>query len=92
MTSILTMPLSKRPRKSVCGLTRDTVTTASASRAFLSQQTGSPQLLVPMCTAVMSVLTGTPRACSLTPYSASSSRWPSAVAPPWLPIAATTNG
>ena len=42
------MPLSKRPRKSVCGLTRETVTTASASRAFLSQKTGSPQLLVPM--------------------------------------------
>ena len=32
----------------MCGLTRDTVTTASASRAFLSQKTGSPQLLVPM--------------------------------------------
>ena len=42
------MPLSKRPRKSVCGLTRDTVTTASASKAFLSHHTGSPQLLVPM--------------------------------------------
>ena len=61
----------KRPRKSVCGLTREMVTTASASRAFLSHQTGSPQLLVPIGTAVMSVLTGTPRACSLMPYSAS---------------------
>ena len=40
----------------------------------------------------MSVFTGTPSACSLTPYSPSSSRCPAAVAPPWLPIAATTNG
>ena len=29
---------------------------------------------------------------SVTPYPASTSTWPSAVAPPWLPIAGRTNG
>ena len=35
---------------------------------------------------------GSRSASSVTPSSASSARWPSAVPPPWLPIAATTNG
>ena len=30
--------------------------------------------------------------CSVTPYEASTSIWPSAVAPPWLPMAGTMNG
>ncbi len=55
------------PRKSVCGLTRETVTTPSAARAFLSHQTGTPQVFVPTLTASMSVFTGTPRWASSMP-------------------------
>ena len=35
---------------------------------------------------------GTPMLCGVTPYSASISSWPAAVAPPWLPIAGTMKG
>ena len=67
ITSILSRPLSNRPRKSVCGFTRETVTTPSAARALRSHHTGWPHELVPTATASMSVSTGTPRWASSMP-------------------------
>ena len=43
-------------------------------------------------TVSISQRTGQPIAASVTPSSARRARWPSAVPPPWLPIAATTKG
>ena len=51
---------------------------------------GSPAR--PSSTASMVARTGTPIDSDVIPQPASTSRCPSAVAPPWLPIAGTMNG
>ena len=92
MVSIFSRPLSYRPVNEVCGLIRFSRTMPSASKALRSKWIGRPNELVPRTTVSISERIGQPTAASVTPSSASSARWPSAVPPPWLPIAATTNG
>ena len=46
----------------------------------------------PYSTVSMVARTGAPTVASVTPRCASMPAWPSAVAPPWLPIAGTMNG
>ena len=92
IASILSRPLSYRPVNDVCGLIRLSRTMPSASKALRSKWIGRPKELVPRTTVSISERIGQPTASSVTPSSASSARWPSAVPPPWLPIAATTKG
>ncbi len=92
MTSILTRPLSTSPWKSVCGLTRFTTITPSASAASREVQTGPPNALWPTVTASMVETISAPTVSSVTPRPASTARCPAAVAPPWLPMQGTTKG
>ena len=64
----------------------------SASYALRSKWIGKPNEFVPSTTVSISDRIGQPTAASVTPSSAKRSRCPSGVPPPWLPIAATTNG
>ena len=80
------------PTKSVCSFTRLMGMIRSASYAARSNHTGRPFAQSPRCTVSTVVTTGTPRRSSVTPYPASTSRCPSSVPPPWLPIAETMKG
>ena len=91
MAIILASPLSRSPRNEGCGLTRLTMTMPSARHASRSTITGRPPAS-PIRSTSMEEHTGAPTVASLTPMPASSSACPSPVAPPWLPIAGTTNG
>ena len=66
--------------------------TASASAAFLSNQTGTPRAVAPSCTTSIVASMGQPIASGVKPSAPSSSVWLSARAPPWLPMAGTMNG
>ena len=85
-------PLSTGRSKLVCDLTRLMQSTASASAAFLSKRQGMPFSVAPYSTVSMVARIGAPTLASVTPRWASTPAWPSAVAPPWLPIAGTMNG
>ena len=54
--------------------------------------TFTPSALVPTSVTSIDASIGAPTSRSVTPYPASTSRWPSAVAPPWLPMAGTITG
>jgi|GEM_PF-5037263 len=71
---------------------RFTRITPSAPCAFLSMCTVAPIGVLPITTVSMEERIGAPIASSVMPYSAMSSIWPSAVAPPWLPMAGTMKG
>jgi len=92
MTSIFWIPLPSVPRKSVCGFTRLRTTIASASSAAELSTTSNSSRAVPTFLTSISARIGTPIACAVTPYCASTSICPSGVAPPWLPIAGTMKG
>ena len=92
MTSILTRPLSTSPWKSVCGLTRFTTITPSASARSRDAQTGTPKALSPTDTTSIDETTSAPTLSAVTPRSRSTARCPSAVAPPWLPMHGATKG
>ena len=69
-----------------------TSTTPSASEAILSMNTGTPRSVSPSSTTSMEDRIGAPQDSSVTPRLSSISTCPSAVAPPWLPIAGTMKG
>ena len=92
MTSILTSPLSTSPWKSVCGLTRLTTMTPSASARSRAAQTGAPNALSPTLTTSMVETTSAPTVAGVTPRPSSTARCPAAVAPPWLPMQGTMKG
>ena len=96
MASILQMPDSCLATNPGCGLTRARMNTASAAAAWRSKCTSStlptPESQRPTATASMSERIAQPALSSVTPRSASSATWPSAVAPPWLPMAGKMNG
>lgn len=92
MASIFTSPLSLAARKALCGLTRLKTMIPSASCARRSMRTDMPLSRRPTSTVSMLERIGQPALLSVTPSPASSAFWPSAVAPPWLPMAGTTKG
>ncbi len=71
---------------------RLTSTTPSASEAILSMYTGTPRSVSPSSTTSMEDRIGAPQNSSVTPKDSRISTCPSAVAPPWLPIAGTIKG
>ena len=93
---ILSRPLSTGPLKSVCGLTRliGTMTSAS-SAAWRSDRRTRDRRPAPRRSSTVSMLDAdlaSDRRLGDPEADARTSSWPSAVAPPWLPIAGTTNG
>jgi hypothetical protein len=65
---ILARPDSTCPRKSVCGLTRPTgITTSASSWAIRSNQTGTPSSSVPSWTVSIDARIGQPTNASVTP-------------------------
>ena len=92
ITIIFMSPLSQGPRKATCGLIRLTTTIPSASAANRSRCTGNPLAETPISTVSMLARMGAPTVSSVMPMPASMSRWPSAVAPPWLPMAGNRKG
>src|SRR5215207_897803 len=92
MADIFRRPLSISERKSVCCLILPTTTTPSASEAMRSMKTGTPLSVSPSSTTSIEDLMGTPTDSSVTPRLRRISTCPSAVAPPWLPIAGTMKG
>ena len=91
MAIILSRPLSTGPLKSVCGLTRLIgMMTSASSWAWRSMKTGIPPTS-PILTVSMLERISQPIVASRMPSDARTSSWPSAVAPPWLPMAGTTN-
>src|SRR5215218_4396116 len=92
MADIFRRPLSISERKSVCCLLLPTTTTPSASEAMRSMKTGTPLSVSPISTTSIEDLIGAPTDSSVTPRLRRISTCPSAVAPPWLPIAGMTKG
>jgi len=90
--SILTRPLSLGARNALCGLMRLKRTMPSASKANLSMRTSMPLARRPSSTVSMLERIGQPTVCSVTPSWARTLICPSAVAPPWLPMAGTMKG
>ena len=91
-TSIFVQPLSIGPRNWVCGLIRLTGMTRSAPAAWTSRCSGRPRTSWATTTVSIDERISQSRASAVMPSLASVASWPSAVAPPWLPIAGTTNG
>src|SRR5919199_1828322 len=89
---IFIRPLSISERKSVCFLILPTITTPSASWAMRSIKTGTPSFVSPSSTTSIEDRTSAPTDSSVMPRLARISTCPSAVAPPWLPIAGTMKG
>ena len=85
-------PLSIGPRNWVCGLIRLTGRTRSAPAAWTSRCSGRPRMSWATTTVSIDERISQSRASGVIPSLASVASWPSAVAPPWLPIAGTTNG
>ena len=69
-----------------------TSTTPSASEAILSMYTGTPRPVSPSSTTSIDERIGAPQSSSVMPRDSRISTCPSAVAPPWLPIAGTIKG
>src|SRR5215213_6928813 len=92
MDAIFRRPLSTPERKSVCCLILPTTTIPSASEAMRSMYTGTPLWVSPISTTSIEDLIGAPTDSSVTPRLRRISTCPSAVAPPWLPIAGTRKG
>ena len=92
MAIIFIRPLSSRPSKVVCHLTRATIITASAACAAASMKTSIPSSVVPSETTSARLTMGQPMDCSVIPKCARTSACPSGVAAPWLPIAGKING
>ena len=92
MTIILQSPLSTLPVKPVWGLTRFRTTIPSDSLALRSRYTGKPVDVVPTRITSMEERMGARTVSSVMPLLASTSIWPAAVAPPWLPMPGITNG
>ena len=91
-TPIFVQPLSIGPLKQVCGLMRLTGMIRSAPAALRSRYSGMPSAVRATSTVSIVARISQPMASSVIPSDSSIARWPSAVAPPWLPIAGTTNG
>ncbi len=64
----------------------------SAAAALASRCTTIPHGVDPSTTVSIVARISAPTDSAVTPRCSSIARWPSAVAPPWLPIAGTTNG
>src|SRR5262249_1046450 len=93
MTSILRSPLPIRSLvKSVCGLTRLMNSVRSASSAGRDTKTRMSFSVRPISMVSIEALIGAPADSSVIPKVARISFCPSAVAPPWLPIAGKMNG
>ena len=92
MVSIFIQPLSTGPVYSVWALMRFTTTMPSAAAAMASMRTGMPSTVSPMRTVSMDERMGQPTASSVTPSDCRTESWPSAVAPPWLPMQGTRKG
>src|SRR5918995_4044107 len=90
--AIFMRPLSTPERKSVCCLILPTTTTPSASEAMRSIKTGTPLSVSPISTTSIEDRIGAPTDSSVTPRLRRISTCPSAVAPPWLPMAGTMKG
>ena len=74
------------------GLTRLTGTMRSApSKALRSTNTGTPGTTSPRSTVSIEERISQPIVAGVIPYPARTASWPSAVAPPWLPMAGTMN-
>ena len=76
----------------MCGFTRFTTMVAAAAAATASVTTGTGQSSCGSATTSMLERMGQPMRSAPRPYDSSTARWPSAVAPPWLPMAGTRNG
>ena len=77
----------------MCCLTRLTTIVAAAAAAWASVTIGTGRSCSPATgTTSIDERTSQPSQPSAKPYAARTSRWPSAVAPPWLPMAGTRNG
>ena len=85
-------PLSTSPWKSVCGLTRFTTMTPSASAMSRATRTGPPKALSSMETTSIDETISAPAVSAVAPRPASTARCPSAVAPPWLPMQGAMKG
>ena len=80
---ILQRPLSTGARKEVCGFTRPTTITAVGIVGVAVHEDRHARPVVrPGAPATSSERMGQPMLSSVMPYSASTARWPSAVAPP----------
>src|SRR4051812_10356420 len=92
IATIFASPLSISAWKSVWALTRLTARIPSAFAAWASRWPAGPSGSRASSTVSMVGWMGIPPVCSVIPRSANIWTWPSAVAPPWEPIAGTTNG
>ncbi len=78
--------------KSVWGFTRLTRTTASASSASRAVSTRKPWSVFASSAVSTFDTMRAPTVASVMPRVSSTSTWPGAVPPPWLPIAGITKG
>ncbi len=92
MQSILRMPLSAGPMNLVWGLMRLMTRQWSAASASREKYSGTSPSTVPIRSTSMEETTGAPQLSAVTPSRCSTAAWPSAVAPPWLPMAGTISG